>query len=546
MTQKIRIIMAQLNFYVGDIRENTRKIIEGAVYARDELQADVIVFPELALCGYPPEDLLLRSDFYAQNAQALINIQQAISGIDVVVGHPHKEQTGCAYNAVSVIRHSNVIARYYKQCLPNYGVFDDKRYFLSGSAPGIFNIKGLTVAVLICEDIWYPEPVAQAVQAGAQLILCANASPFELDKSDMRLRIMHKRIEESNVPIVYVNGIGGQDDLVFDGGSLVMDRNGKICVHGGFYEEKLVIADIDVKAGQPLQIISSPLPFPMSLEAKMYQALVLSVRDYIEKNGFPGALIGLSGGIDSALTLAIAVDAIGKDRVQAVILPSRYTSDLSMQLANEMVACLEIKSIQYSIESSFNAFLTTLAPEFEGLPADKTEENLQARCRGVIMMALSNKTGKLVLTTGNKSEMAVGYATLYGDMAGGFAVLKDVFKTWVYRLARYRNAISPVIPLGIIKRPPTAELAHDQKDEDTLPPYVELDQILKLYVEEDRSIAEIVAVGFSKDIVQRVINMVDKSEYKRRQSPIGPRITARTFGRERRYPITSKYQQKDC
>lgn len=539
MSETIRILMAQQDFCVGDISGNTEKIIRSARQARDQYQADVIVFPELTLCGYPPEDLLLRPDFHDRIQLALNRLIQETDGIDVVVGYPQRAQNGKIYNTVGVIRDRQIIVEYHKQCLPNYGVFDERRYFHAGTTPGIFTVKNISVGLVICEDLWHPEPCAQAVKAGAKLLLSPNASPFDRNKPDERINVLRKRIAEQHVPIIYVNAAGGQDDLIFDGGSVAMNEKGELCVATTFYEEELVVVEIQMLPS--LKIISQSLPERLNEEARIYQALVLSVRDYIEKNNFPGVLIGLSGGIDSALTLAIAVDALGKDKVQAVILPSRYTSELSMRLATEMVGILKIKSTTISIESSFNAFLTSLEPAFANSPADSTEENIQARCRGVIMMALSNKTGRLVLTTGNKSEMAVGYATLYGDMAGGFAVLKDVFKTWVYRLSRYRNTINAVIPEEIITRPPTAELAKNQTDQDTLPPYNELDQILKMYVEDDRSLNDIVAAGFAKETVCKVIGMVDKSEYKRRQAPMGPRITLRAFWKERRYPITSKY-----
>jgi NAD+ synthase (glutamine-hydrolysing) len=540
MQKNISIVMAQQNFWVGDITRNVEKIIKSAITARDELQGDVIVFPELALCGYPPEDLLLRPDFHKQIAQALHQLQQAVSGIDMVVGHPQRDVEGKIYNAASVICDNNIIACYHKQCLPNYGVFDEKRYFQTGKTPTIFTVKEISIGIIICEDLWQSAPAAQAVQAGAKILVCLNASPFAMNKSDERVSVLHTRIAENHVPIIYVHGVGGQDELVFDGGSMAIDGDGEIKVQADFYVEKLI--SVEIEAAEKIKINSAPLPKKISSEEQIYKALVLSVRDYIEKNNFSGVLIGLSGGIDSALTLAIAVDALGKDRVHAVSLPSRFTSALSVKLATEMAKKLSVKLSTISIEPSFQAFLADLKEEFADLPVDKTEENIQARCRGVIMMALSNKTGKLVLTTGNKSEMAVGYATLYGDMAGGFAVLKDVFKTWVYRLADYRNAISLVIPQAIIDRPPTAELAHNQTDQDTLPPYTDLDQILKMYVEEDCSVTEIIAAGFTAETVYKVIDMVDKSEYKRRQSPIGPRVTTRAFGRERRYPLTSKYK----
>lgn len=541
MSTTLRIIMAQLDFCVGDIKGNTQRIIKAIQQARDELQGDLIVFPELALCGYPSEDLLLRGDFQTQIVQGLTEIKQHVTGIDVVLSYPHHEQ-GQLYNSASVIRAQAIIATYHKQCLPNYGVFDEQRYFVSGSEPCIFTLKNVPISILICEDIWHPQPIAQALQAGARLVLSPNASPFDANKAAQRLQVLQQRVAEAHIPILYTHLVGGQDDLVFDGGSMAVDATGTICVHGGFFSEQLI--PVDIKLAPTLQVIPTPWPLSAteSAVAKVYQALVLSVRDYINKNGFSGVLLGLSGGIDSALTLAIAVDALGKERVQIVALPSRYTSELSMQLIAEMVKNIGVQAATISIEAVYNEFLKSLAPEFAETVADKTEENIQARCRGVMLMALSNKTGKLLLTTGNKSEMATGYATLYGDMAGGFAVLKDVYKTLVYQLADYRNQLSPIIPQQVIDRPPTAELAPNQTDQDSLPPYAELDQILTMYIEQDCSLAEIVAAGFAEATVKRMIKMVENNEYKRRQAAIGPRVTARAFGRERRYPITSQFK----
>lgn len=540
MSKNLRIVVAQLNFWIGDISGNAERIIIAANKARDDLQADVVVFPELALCGYPPEDLLLRPDFHQQIDRALQKLQQQITGIDVVLGYPHRTNKK-TYNAAIAFRDGQVLINYYKTCLPNYGVFDEKRYFDSGSEVGIFTSKGISIALVICEDLWYPEPVARAKAAGAQLIICINSSPLDIQKPHEREEILRQRIQENSLPMIYAHWAGGQDDLVFDGGSLAMDAAGNLCAHAGYYQEKLFPIDLEMVANQ-LIIRPTPIPLELTLEARVYQALVLSVHDYVEKNGFPGVLIGLSGGIDSGLTLAIAVDALGNDRVHGVLLPSRYTSELSMNLATIQAESLNVKTSCISIEPTFTAFLQSLAPEFVGLKTDQTEENIQARCRGIILMALSNKTGNMVLTTGNKSEVAVGYATLYGDMVGGFGALKDVSKTLVYRLANYRNTISSVIPHGMIDRPPSAELAPNQKDEDSLPPYTILDSILEMYVEKDLSPEEIIAAGFSAQLVRKVITMVDRNEYKRRQSPPGPRITVRAFSRERRYPITSKYQ----
>lgn len=539
MPETLRIAVGQLNFWVGDISGNAEKILNAANKARDELKADLIVFPELALSGYPSEDLLLRPDFQHQIDKALIYLQKKISGIDVILGHPQTVDKKI-YNSASLIRDHKIILTYHKQCLPNYGVFDEKRYFSKGENTTIFEIKNTSVALLICEDIWHSAPVEQAALKGAQLIISINASPLDMHKPHVREKVSANRIKEHGIPILYVHGVSGQDDLVFDGGSFIMDSEGKIKAHAGYFEEK--IFPIDINLNKTLEIPQTNLPKPLSLEAHVYEALKLSLHDYVKKNNFPGVIIGLSGGIDSSLTAAIAVDALGKDKVHLIVMPSRYTSSLSLKLAEEQIKMLGAHTSNISIEPVFQTFLETLAPEFTGLPANITEENLQARCRGMILMALSNKTGKMVLTTGNKSEIAVGYATLYGDMAGGFAILKDVPKTLVFRLANYRNGIDPIIPQGIIDRPPTAELATNQKDEDSLPPYSILDPILELYVEQDKSPQEIIAAGFDVNTVRKIINLVDHSEYKRRQAAPGPRITLRAFGRERRYPITSSYR----
>lgn len=532
----LRIVIAQQNFPVGDIEGNEQKIIAAIQQARDELQSGMVIFPELALCGYPAEDLLLREDFLMQCEQSLTKICAQTAGIDVILGYPERTDNQL-YNAVCVIRDGRIIANYRKQRLPNYGVFDERRYFTSADQTVVFTHKNISFGILICEDLWDPAPIANAADAGAQLIICVNASPFEITKAEQRTAIARARISEQRLPIIYAHRISGQDDLIFDGGSFAMDAQQKICAQGRFFVEELLSFEINP---QNLQPIARPLPAPLSMEERVYQALVFSMREYVNRNRFPGVLLGVSGGIDSALALTIAVDALGADKVHAVLLPSRYTSDLSKALADELLNNMGVHYSDISIDAVFQQFLTDLAPDFKNLPPNITEENLQARCRGVFLMALSNKTGKLVLTTGNKSEFAVGYSTLYGDMVGGFAVLKDVYKTLVYRLANYRNAISPQIPQGIIDRPPTAELAPNQLDEDTLPPYSVLDQILALYVDNNRSLAEIVASGFNESIVRRVIKMVHASEYKRRQAPPGPKITARAFGRERRYPITMK------
>lgn len=540
MSEQLRIVIAQLNFFVGDIEGNTQKIITAIQKARDELHGDLVLFPELALCGYPPEDLLLRSDFEESIKHAVKIIQEISTDIDVVLTLPEYTSNG-VYNAAYVIRDKKIIATYHKQCLPNYEVFDEKRYFINGSSACVFEIKNIKCGIVICEDLWHPEPIMLAKQAGAHLVLNPNASPFDLKKHAARINVVSERVKENSLPIIYANHICGQDDLVFDGGSFAMDARGIVCTQAEQFEEKLF--PVDIKINSHIEITKSNLP-KLREEAAVYNALVLAIRDYVNKNNFAGALLGLSGGIDSALTLAIAVDALGKDRVEAVLLPSRYTTDLSTALGKKQTSLLSIKSEEISIEPSFKAFLESLKSIFSGLPANVTEENIQARCRGTILMALSNKSGKILLNTSNKSELAMGYGTLYGDMAGGYAVLKDVPKTLVYKLANYRNSIDAVIPQEVIERAPTAELAPNQKDQDTLPPYATLDSILEMYIEQDKSLADIVAAGFAENTVRKVISTVEKNEYKRRQAAPGPRITPRAFGRERRYPMTSKFNKE--
>lgn len=539
MTKKLRIVMAQLNMLVGDIEGNAEKVIAAAERARDAYSADVIVFPELTLTGYPPEDLLLRPGLYTRVLAALETINLAVRDIDIVLGYPHAAAGGI-YNAASLLRADTTVATYHKQHLPNYSVFDEKRYFAAGSEPCVVDIKGVPVGLTICEDIWQPGSVAQAREAGARLILNLNASPYHIDKGREREQAVRERVAEGQVPVLYVNLVGGQDELVFDGGSFVMDAEGRISQQAPAFEAGLYLAEFEIDAD-----VVTPVPgacaTPLSEEASVYNALVLGVRDYVEKNGFPGVVIGLSGGIDSALTLAIAVDAIGADKVEAVMMPSRYTADISLDGARDEAEALGVDYRIIPIEPAFNVFLDSLQEEFAGREVDTTEENIQARCRGIILMAISNKKGKMVLTTGNKSEMAVGYATLYGDMAGGFAALKDVPKTLVFRLSRYRNTLSPVIPEAVIERPPSAELAADQKDSDSLPDYPELDAILQRYVEQDQCVADIVDAGYDEATVRRVVRLVDLNEYKRRQAPPGVRITRRAFGRDRRYPITSGF-----
>lgn len=538
MSKKLRIVMAQLNLLVGDIQGNLQKHIDAATKARDLMKADVIVFPELSMTGYPPDDLLLRDAFITAANDAVNEFKSKVNDIHCIIGHPHPSSKGL-YNSCSLIHNGTILSRYAKQHLPNYGVFDERRYFVPGDSASVISIHGIPVGITICEDLWHTGPVQQAATAGARIILSPNASPFEIDKSFQRDKVLSKRAKTNQIPIMYVNCVGGQDDLIFDGGSVVMDSTGTIAVHAGFFQEALTLVEVDVSAAET-QVKHEPFELPSEIE-KIYQALVLGVRDYVAKNHFQGALIGLSGGIDSALTLAIAVDALGRDHVKAIIMPSRYTADISVIDANQMVENVGVKSETISIEPVYSTLLSTLAPQFEGTNTDLTEENMQARCRGIIIMALSNKTGSIVLTTGNRSEMAVGYATLYGDMAGGFAVLKDVPKTVVYELARYRNRLSPIIPQRIIDRAPTAELAPNQKDEDSLPPYPILDKILELYLNQALSLEDIVLQGFDRGTVSKVIKMINRNEYKRRQAPLGIRINHTAFSRDRRYPVTSGF-----
>ena len=538
MAQKLRIVLGQLNLVVGAIDMNAKTMLAFARRARDEFKADLIVFPELGLTGYPPEDLLLRPGFYHQVVQSLDWMAQQNIDIDMIVGHPWKQQDS-HYNAASLIRHGRAEATYYKQSLPNYGVFDEKRYFDAGVLPCVVDINGIKVGLTICEDIWSPQPMSSAVDAGAQLIVNVNASPFHTGKPGEREAMVAGRARECHVPVIYTNLVGGQDELVFDGGSFVVDAGGEVVLRAKSFSEDIVA--IDVEPGHPPQLLAGNTTPVLDPIDSIYQALVLGVRDYVRKNGFAGVIIGLSGGIDSALTLVIAVDALGCDAVEAVMMPSRYTSDMSIDDARKQAETLNVDYRVISIEPMYQAFLDALASEFSGLPVDQTEENIQARVRGVIMMAISNKTGRMVLTTGNKSEMAVGYATLYGDMAGGFAAIKDVPKTLVYRLANHRNRLGEAIPDSVISRAPSAELAPDQKDEDSLPPYDLLDPILEAYVEQDKCADDIIAGGFPADAVRRVVAMVDSNEYKRRQAAPGVRITKRAFGRDRRYPVTSAY-----
>lgn len=554
MASQLTIVMAQLNLMVGDIPGNTQAILRAAREAIDVHQANVVVYPELSLTAYPAEDLLLRPSLAPRIEKALQQLCEARVAAHLIVGYPLTEN-GQLYNALSVIYDGKITATYRKQSLPNYQVFDERRYFQSGGSPCIIAIDGLPIALTICEDLWDPLPIRQASQAAAGLLININASPFHTDKLEQRQRLLARRALESGTPIMYVNQVGGQDELVFDGNSMVTDAVGNVTTVGPAFAEALVPVCFRIENALAWPVLPdhagsiAPASVPATatdadIEHRCYQAMTLGLRDYVQKNGFSSVILGLSGGIDSALTLAIAVDALGAEQVTAVMMPFTYTSELSVRLAAEQAERLRVNYDVIPITDCYQAFAAALAEQFAGLPADLTEQNIQARCRGVMLMAISNKKGALVLTTGNKSEIAVGYSTLYGDMAGGFNVLKDASKTLVYRLARYRNAVAAdegqadIIPLEVIARAPSAELAPGQQDDDNLPPYDRLDQILALYVEADLGADAIVANGFDADEVRRVIRLVDINEYKRRQAPIGVRLTERAFGRDRRYPVT--------
>ncbi len=545
MKQQFKIVLAQLNLTVGDIERNTQRIIDSAGQAIREQKADMIVFPELALTSYPPEDLLLRPSLALRIERALQQIASARLDIVMVLGLPEVADSKL-YNSLFVLRGGDTLARYRKQCLPNYQVFDERRYFHPGTEPCVLQLAGTRMAFTICEDMWEPGPVAQARDAGAQLMININASPFHTDKLQQRQQLLKRRADEGQFPIVYLNLVGGQDELVFDGGSMAVSKEGDCRFLAPSYSEGLYPLTVDIDSDGHCEFPLQARVPGLSREAQTYLALVMGVRDYVNKNGFKGVVLGLSGGIDSALTLAVAVDALGKDRVEAIMMPYEFTSQLSLDVAAEQARTLGVNYQVIAINGIYEAFMTALANEFAGLPADVSEQNIQARARGVLLMAISNKKGSLVLTTGNKSEIAVGYSTLYGDMAGGFDVLKDVSKTMVYRLAAYRNtdyldSDIEVIPQRVIDRPPSAELAPDQVDQDSLPPYDRLDRILELYVEQDCSADTIISKGFAADEVRRVLRLVDLNEYKRRQSPIGVRLTQRGFGRDRRYPITNAW-----
>ena len=535
----LRIVMAQINPVVGDIEGNTNKIVAAIETAVSRHDPQLILFPELVVTGYPPEDLLLRASLAHRVERALQRIATHAPKCYVIVGYP-RAIDGDLFNAAGVFFGGKLVNEYHKQCLPNYRVFDEKRYFKEGRDTLVMDIFGVPTAISICEDVWEDAPTAGAKAEGAQLMLNLSASPFHAGKQIEREALLAQRAWQGGMPVVYCNLVGGQDELVFDGASMVVSAEGELIARSPAYVEYIncVTARWD---GRRLRFDDGEVTDLRPVLEDIYETLVLGVRDYVNKNGFNGVVLGLSGGIDSALTLAIAVDALGADRVEAVMMPFRYTASMSMEDAQAQAKVQGVSYKVMSIEAMYDSFMAALSDEFAGMSVDKTEENLQARCRGVLLMAISNKKGYLVLTTGNKSEVAVGYSTLYGDMAGGFDVLKDVSKMRVFELARYRNTVTPVIPQRVIDRPPSAELAPDQKDQDSLPPYDILDQVLERYIEGDESAETIIAAGFDRDMVYRILRLVDLNEYKRRQAPIGTRITERGFGRDRRYPITQKW-----
>ena len=551
----LKICTAQLNVTVGDTAGNAQKIIDAARTAYEQ-GARLVVTPELSICGYPAEDLLLRPAFIDACDDAVKRVARELAGLKglhVVVGHPHggairgrSVEVQQRYNAASVLCEGRVLETYAKRELPNYQVFDEYRYFTRGQGTCVFQVEGVNVGLLICEDAWFPEPARLARASGAQLLVVPNASPFHAGKSGERLAQMMGRAQDVELPLVYAHLVGGQDEVVFDGASFAVNADGGLAAIAPAFVEDLFFVDADA-AGEQV-VLSGPKANQPDGEAELWHALVMGVRDYVGKNGFPGVLLGLSGGIDSALVLAIAVDALGPGKVRTLMMPSPYTAEMSWTDAAEMARRLKVRYDEISIKPMFETFRQSLAQEFAGLAEDTTEENIQARIRGVLLMALSNKFGSIVLTTGNKSEMATGYATLYGDMAGGFAVLKDVLKTVVFKLARWRNANDPYgtgenpIPERIITRPPSAELRADQVDQDSLPPYEVLDGILSRYMENDRGIEDIVAEGFDRAVVERVARLIRISEYKRRQAPVGIRVTHRSFGKDWRYPITGKFK----
>ncbi len=542
MANNLKILVPQLNFIVGDISYNKNRIISAIKEANERNDIDLLLFPELCLTGYPPEDLLLRDDFHKAVNLAIEEIVAEVNELKVIISFPHRIKAGEIYNSAGLIENGKLVKIYNKQLLPNYSVFDEKRYFTAGSEPCIFDLKGIPTAITICEDVWFPGPSKQATDAGAKFIVSLNASPFGYEKDAERRGILRDRAQENNVPILYAHSVGAIDEIVFDGGSMLVNSNGVACQQAPFFEESMHEFELEINDGS-IVVPEKPLPKIVSIEERIYKALVLGTRQYVHDSGFEKVLIGISGGIDSALVLAIAVDAFGAENVEGVIMPSRHTSEMSVPLGKKLCENFGVNYHEISIENPYQSFLDTLSPIFHDTEFCVTEENIQARTRQILLMALSNKFNKMVLTTGNKSEMAVGYATLYGDMAGGYAPIKDVLKTMVYRLSIYRNTISDldIIPEEIIKREPSAELSPNQKDQDTLPPYDVLDGILERLVVQDKTLDEIVADGYQPELVKRVIKMVAVNEYKRRQAAPGPRVSNKAFGRGRRYPSISKY-----
>jgi len=534
-----KIALAQINPLLGDLPGNAQLISQAAADAYAQ-GASLVITPELSLTGYPPEDLLLRPAFIEAADQELNQLMvelQKFPGLIVIIGHPKKTSAGLQ-NYASVIQDGKVLASYAKQELPNHEVFDEVRYFTPGKQACVFENAGIRYGLILCEDAWHAGPAKQAHDAGAHVLLVLNASPYHLQKESLRIEVLRKQIALTTMPLIYVNAVGGQDELVFDGGSFALDSKGKVVMTMPQFETNLGFVQVNASG----DLDSGSLVTPSSVEAQAYQALVLGVRDYVHKNNFPGVIIGLSGGVDSALVLAIAVDALGADKVRTVMMASRYTADISWIDAREMANNLQVQYDEIPISEPVDALEHALAEQFKGLKLDATEENIQARVRGTLLMALSNKTGRLVLTTGNKSEMAVGYCTLYGDMAGGFAVIKDIAKTLVYRLCAYRNTLAPIIPERILTRAPSAELRPDQTDQDSLPSYEVLDGIVERYMEQNQSIAQIIAAGFNPESVEKVTRLIKLNEYKRRQAPPGVRVTTRAFGRDWRYPITSQFR----
>jgi len=542
MSDGLGIALAQIDLLVGDVQGNAARVVRAARSARAELGADLVMFPELALSGYPPEDLLFHRGFRRQVEAGLARVRAEAGEAAVLAGFPEYTRAGI-YNSAALVTAGEVAAIHRKVELPNYKVFDEKRYFRPGAQPTVVELKGFKVGLLICEDIWEREAAQLARAAGAELLAVINASPYEIHKQRERENVARARVTDVGLPLAYVNLVGGQDELVFDGNSFVMSAQGEVVLRAPPFEEGSYLARFERDArGRAVPCPGEVSP-ELSDEASVYRALALGVRDYVGKHAFPGVVMGLSGGVDSALTLAIAVDALGRERVQAVMMPSRYTSPMSLEDAAEQARNLGVRYSVLPIEAMFESTLATLKGEFEGRAPDATEENIQSRCRMLLLMGISNKTGRMLLTTGNKSEMAVGYATLYGDMAGGFAPIKDCSKGLVYRLANYRNSLSRVIPQRVIDRPPSAELRPGQKDSDSLPPYEVLDPILEAFIEEDLSVDEIEARGFDRATVARVLDLVKRNEYKRRQAPPGVRVSRRAFGRDWRYPITNGYRR---